>query len=117
MQAMLSDQQGRTPIIEPGLGYREDTVKYSLITNHSLPAPEHTRPFIVPGDNRYERAARLLNSYGDGFTVSDAFSVLRAVRHEGPWATRVSFVYSPEEQAVYYVQNNRFEQVKKYEFP
>ena len=35
---------------------------------------------------------------------------------EGIWATRVSFVYSAEENAVYYVQNNNFSQIGKYEF-
>ena len=117
MQAMLSDIRGRTLIIEPGLGYREDTGAYSLITNYSLLDPESTRPFIVPGDDRYERAAQLLNGYGNNFTVLDALSVLRAVRQDGPWATRVSFLYSVKEQTVYYVQNNHFEQVSKYEFP
>lgn len=117
MQAMLSDIRGRTLIIEPGLGHREDTGAYSLITNYSLIDPESTRPFIVPGDDRCEKAAQLLNGYGSNFTVSDALSVLRAVRQEGPWATRVSFVYSSKEQSVYYVQNNHFGQVVKYEFP
>ena len=117
MQAMLSDIRGRTLIIEPGLGYREDTGAYSLITNYSLLDPESTRPFIVPGDDRYERAAQLLNGYGNNFTVPDALSLLRAVRQDGPWATRVSFLYSVKEQTVYYVQNNHFEQVSKYEFP
>ena len=117
MQAMLSDIRGRTLIIEPGLGYREDAGTFSLMTNYSLLAPESTRPFIVPGDDRYERAVRVLNGYGETFTVSDALAVLHAVRQEEPWATRVSFVYSAEEQAVYYVQNNHFEQVTKYKFP
>lgn len=116
MHAMLSDQQGRTLIIEPGLGFCEGNGKYSLITNYSLLAPESTRPFIVPGDDRYERAAQLLNGYGRSFTVFDAFHVLRAVRQEEPWATRVSFVYSAKEHAVYYVQNNRFEQVNIHSF-
>lgn len=117
MQAMLSDREGRTLIIEPGLGCLEDAGNYSLITNYSLLDPESTRPFLVPGDDRYERAVQMMDGYGNSFTVSDAFSVLRAVRQEGPWATRVSFVYSSREQAVYYVQNNHFEQVEKYEFP
>ena len=115
MQAILSDWQGRTLIIEPGLGYREDTGRYSLLTNYSLLEPESTCPFIVPGDDRYERASHLLNGYGNNFSVADAFSVLQAVRQEGPWATRVSFVYSSREQAVYYVKNNDFAQIEKYE--
>src|SRR5699024_8858163 len=97
----------------PGIGWREDRGRYSLITNYSLLAPESTRPYTVPGDDRYERAAQLLNGYGNRFSVSDAFSVLRAVRQEEPWATRVSFVYSSGEQAVYYVQNSCFEQIEK----
>ena len=116
MQAMLSDRQGRTLIIEPGIGWREDDGRYSLITNDSVLAPESTRPFIVPGDDRYERADRLLNRYGKHFTITDAFSVLRAVRQEGMWATRVSFVYSAKERVVYYVENNKFSQIGKCEF-
>ena len=117
MQAMLSDRQGRTLIIEPGIGWREDDGRYSLITNYSVLVPEITSSFIVPGDDRYERAAKLLNSYRDLFTVADAFSVLQTVRQEGIWATRVSFVYSSKEHAVYYVRNNDFSQIEKYEFP
>ena len=118
MQAMLSDRQGRTLIVEPGIGWREDDGRCSLMTNYSILAPESTRPFIVPGDDRYERAARLLNAYSymEHFTVTDAFSVLHAVRQEGIWATRVSFVYSAKEHAVYSVQNNNFSQIEKCEF-
>lgn len=113
---MLSDRQGRTLIIEPGIGWREDNGRCSLITNYSVLAPESTSPFLVPGDNRYERAAQMLNTYGKHFTVTNAFSALRAVRQEGIWATRVSFVYSAKEHTVYYVQNNDFSQINKYEF-
>ena len=117
MQDMLSDQKGRTLIIEPGVGWREDNGLHSLITNYSVLAPESTRPFIVPRDDRYERAAQLLNTYGKRFTVADALSILRAVRQEGIWATRVSFVYSAKEHTVYYVQNNDFSQIETYAFP
>ena len=117
MQAMLSDRKGRTLIVEPGIGWRENAGRYSLITNYSVLAPETTRPFIVSGDDRYERAAQLLDTYGRHFTVTDAFSVLQAVRQEGLWATRVSFVYSATEHTVYYVQNNDLSQIEKYEFP
>ena len=110
MQAMLSDVNGRTLIIEPGIGYREENGRYSLITNYSLLKPESTREFIVPGDDRYERALEILenmDSDGNAFTVEDGFSLLRAVRQEEPWATRVSFVFSGKERAVYYVENGQ----------
>lgn len=117
MQAVLSDRRGRTLIVEPGVGWREDRGRYSLITNYSVLAPESTRPFLVPGDDRYERAAQLLDTYGRRFTVTEAFSILQAVRQEGIWATRVSFVYSAKGHAVYYVENNNFSKIEKYGFP
>lgn len=117
MQAMLSDVHGRTLVIEPGIGYREEQSKYSLITNYSLMKPESTRDFIVSGDNRYERALQLLDNCKNEFSVSDAFTLLHTVRQEGAWATRVSFVYSVNERTVYYTENNHFEHIKKFPFP
>ena len=72
--------------------------------NYSVINPESTRDFIVPGDDRYERALQFLNNCKNNFSVSDAWDFLRTVRQEGEWATRVSFVYSAKEQAVYYVE-------------
>ena len=101
MQALLSDIHGRALIIEPGLGCRQEPGKYALMTNYSLISPESTRKFILPGDDRYERARQRLEACGD-LSVSEAFRLLDEVRMEGKWATRVSFVYSAAEQAVYY---------------
>jgi len=117
MQAMLSDVYGRVLIIEPGIGYWEEHKRYSLITNYSLMNPESTKNFIVQGDNRYERALQLLDSYKNDFSISDAFALLHTVRQEGEWATRVSFVYSVKEQAVWYAENNHFEHITKFVFP
>ena len=116
MQAILSDVHGRTLVIEPGIGYREEQSKYSLIANYSLIRPESTRDFIVPGDDRYERALQLLDNCKNGFSISDAFTLLHTVRQEGAWATRVSFVYSVNERTVYYTENNHFEHIKKFTF-
>lgn len=117
MQAMLSDTYGRVLVIEPGIGYREEHREYSLITNYSLLKPESTKNYIVPGDDRYERALQLLDNFEKDFSVSDAFTFLHAVRQEGAWATRVSFVYSAKKHTVYYVENNQFEHIKKFVFP
>ena len=116
MQAMLSDVHGRTLVIEPGIGYREEQSKYSLITNYSLIRPESTRDFIVPGDDRYERALQLLDNCKNEFSISDAFTLLHTVRQVGIWATRVSFVYSVNERTVYYTENNHFDHIKKFTF-
>ena len=102
MQAMLSDKNGRVLIIEPGLGFRLEQAKYSLITNYSVLSPEITKPYIVSGDDRFERADELLKSCNDSFSVGEAFQILKSVKQEGLWATRVSFVYSVNENKVYY---------------
>lgn len=116
MQAMLSDIQGRVLIIEPGIGYRLEHTKHSLITNYSVLRPETTRPYIVSGDDRFERANHLLEKCDDNFYVTEAFHILNTVKQEGLWATRVSFVYSVKENKVYYVLNNNFENIVSYEF-
>lgn len=72
---------------------------------------------MVQGDDRYERALQLLDKCQHHFSVSDAFALLHAVRQEGKWATRVSFVYSAKEQTVYYAENNRLDHMAKFVFP
>ncbi len=116
MQAMLSDNQGRVLIIEPGIGYREENKRFSLITNYSLLDPASTRKFITPGDDRYERALSQLRKYKKNFTVKDALNLLYSVCQEGKWATRVSFVYSEAKQKVFYVENNHFVHLQTFAF-
>ena len=69
MQAMFSDRNGRVLIIEPGIGYRLEKEKYSLITNYSILKPELTNPYVLSGDNRYEKAKDLLQGYGENFSI------------------------------------------------
>ncbi len=116
MQAMLSDKYGHVLIIEPGLGYRLEQERYSLITNYSVLRPEITKPYIVSGDDRFERAAEQLEKCGNNFSIVEAFRILKSVKQEGLWATRVSFVYSVRENKVYYVLNNDFKHILKYQF-
>ena len=51
--------------------------------------------------------------------IADRFPdlpALRGVRQEGPWATRVSFVYAADENVVYYAQDNDFAHIQKHLF-
>ena len=94
----------------------QEQKQYSLMTNYSVLKPESTRPYIVPGDDRYERAQAQLENQKETFSVSDAFHILKSVRQEGLWATRVTFVYSVMEKKIYYVLNNDFEEMSEYFF-
>lgn len=116
MQAMLSDKNGSVLIIEPGIGYKYEKEKFSLITNYSILNPNITREYIVPGDDRYEVAKEILNKSDEKFSVEDAFNVLKNVSQSGIWATRVSFVYSIKENRVYYVLNNEFDNISEFQF-
>ncbi|MCI8294392.1 MAG: conjugal transfer protein [Lachnospiraceae bacterium] len=116
MQAMLSDRKGRVLIIEPGIGHRHERKRYSLMTNYSILDPEITRPYIVSGDDRFERAKEQLEKQDGDLSVTDAFKILRSVRQEGIWATRVSFVYPVQAHKVFYVLDNRFGEVKEFQF-
>lgn len=115
MLSMLSDQTGRVLIIEPGIGYRLEKTKYSLITNYSLLNPEITKSSLIPGDNRFEKAKTYLDKQDDSFTVSQALHLLDTVKQTGIWATRVSFVYSVNENRVFYVLDNDFKNIKQYQ--
>ena len=117
MQALLSDASGRVMILEPGIGYRIERRRYSLLSNYSILEPDSTKPFLVPGDDRYERAEAILENADEQFSVKDALSLLHDVRQEGIWATRVSFVYSRNARTVTWAENNRFDRIKEYHFP
>lgn len=91
MQAMLSDARGRVLVVEPGIGFLEESGRFSLIANDSLLARKGTGGAAalgagpLPGDDRYERAEAMLKGYGETFAVSDGFrySVLSARRASG----------------------------------
>lgn len=116
MQALLSDKNGRVLIIEPGIGYRVEESKYSIITNYSVLNPESTKEYINPGDIRYEMAKEKLSTYENEFSPEDAMSILKYVSQDNHWATRVSFVYSAKNNKVFYVENNKFNEIKEYSF-
>ena len=58
----------------------------------------------------------MIEKCNDNFSVTEAFHILNAVKQEGLWATRVSFVYSVKENKVYYVLNNNFDNIVSHEF-
>jgi len=115
MHVMLSDRNGRVLIADPGIGYKVEKERYSLLTNYSVLDPESTKPYITPGDDRYERAKEIFEKAGSDFDVTDALHLLKEVSQEGLWATRVSFVYAVSENKVYYVLNNNFANVLEHQ--
>ena len=58
----------------------------------------------------------ILRNSTDDFSVQDGLHLLREVKQEGNWATRVSFVYSANENAVYYALERNFDQANRHQF-
>lgn len=115
MQALLSDKSGRSLILEPGIGYRLERRRYSLITNYSVLDPRVTEKVIQRGDDRFERASEFLKYQDDDFSIDDALNLLDAVHQRGKWGTRVSFAYSVKENRVYYALNHDFRQIHEFQ--
>lgn len=67
-------------------------------------------------NNEYEVAKSILDTSNPGFTIEDAWTILKNVHQECEWATRVPFVYSENNHTVYYVENNLFESMSEYSF-
>lgn len=119
MHSLLSDAEGNILIVEPGNGICIPCEKYAVMTNFpvlELPADFAPENFSYYGKDRYDTALSLLRSSGDNFSVRDGLAILDAVKQTGRWGTRVSFVYSRNENAVYYTTEHDFAHVKKHCF-
>lgn len=113
--SLFGDSNGACFIVEPGIGYRDIREKYGVITNFPvLREGDYSDEYY--GLDRYERAKAGLSDAPDGFNAGNALDLLYSVRQEGQWATRVTFVYSRKEGAVYYYLNNDRDHVQIHRF-
>jgi len=104
----------RILLLEPGYETKEFE-KYAVVSNFPLSKEvKDENPFY--GKDRYQKANDILTKANDDFSVQDGLSLLKEAKQEGQWATRVSFVYSKNENAVYYCFNNEFDKVFKHQF-
>lgn len=119
MHSLIADRQGHIMILEPGNGYCVLQGDYAALSNFAfLENPANLTPenYGYYGKDRYDKAMQLLRESNDDFSIQDGLELLKAVRQTGEWATRVSFVYSNNENAVYYVIENDFEHVTRHLF-
>lgn len=116
MHSLFFDAEGRILLVEPGLGFREIHDDFAVISNFPLLGKLEDPPPVWYGIERYDRGVELLRETGDDFSAADGMALLQQLTQTGQWATRVSFVYSKNENAVYYVRNNDFGNVMKHSF-
>ena len=81
-----------------------------------LPGDLTPEKFGYYGVDRYETALNMIGKAGEGFTTEDALAVLDAVK-QVQWApTQVSFVYSQNENRVYYTLQHDFNHIRIHQF-
>ena len=119
MHSLIADADGHMLLLEPGCGSARFCGRYAVVSNFPLlvlPKDFSDERAGFYGLDRYETVSRTLSEADDGFGVQDGLKLLHAVRQTGRWATRVSFVWSKKENAVYYAVENDFEHVTRHAF-
>lgn len=113
MHSLFGDRNGNMLFVEPGIGFKEIKENCFVATNFPLlkKLDNYDNPFY--GKDRYDKAKSILEK-SDDFSVSDALHLLEEVKQTGQWGTRLSFVYSKNENAVYYCENGCFDKIEKY---
>ena len=117
--SLITDCKGRIMMLEPGNGYSIIKEKYAVLSNFSmleLPEDLTSEKYGYYGKDRYDIAMECLKNSTDEFSVTDGFSILNKVKQVGNWATRVSFVYSRNENSVYYCIDGEFNYINKHSF-
>lgn len=118
LHTMIADAKGGSYIIEPGRGILkyDHTQRYVVMSNCSIYEAKQNGQYKGFGVDRQLMAEKMLHSSDASFAVSNAFDVLKAVHQTDPiWHTEFSFVYSANENAVYYCYNHDFDAIAKYQ--
>ena len=58
----------------------------------------------------------ILKSSERNFGYNDMLKLLKELKQDGRWGTRISFVYSKNENAVFYCLNGDFDNVGRWDF-
>lgn len=114
--SLIGDAEGHILLLEPVYGFRAIDGDYACVTNYpAIPVlSDYSNPFY--GKERCDAAAKILSESGADFGVEDGLRLLETVKQEGQWGTRLSFLYSRRENAVYYCIDGDFEHVEKWQF-
>lgn len=114
MHALMVDNDNAI-LVEPGYETKIIEDDHFVVTNFPLSKEvSDDNPFY--GKERYQLVNEELEKATENFSIHDALVLLKKVAQEGQYGTRLSFVYSKNENTVYYVLNNNFEEILKHRF-
>ena len=116
MHSLIGNAAGDFLIVEPGYGYKKVKEHFAVLSNFPTltELSDDSNPFY--GKDRYDRAVSVLSNADADFSVENALQLLGDTKQEGKWATRVSFVWSQNENAVYYFLNGDSSHIEKHQF-
>lgn len=114
MHSLIGSGAGDFLIVEPGYGYKRIEENFAVLTNFPTltTLSDDTNPFY--GKDRYDKAQAVLSEAGADFSAEDALRLLSETTQDGQWATRVSFVYSRKQDAVFYFLNGDSSRIEKH---
>ena len=119
LHSLFVAPDGSIVFVEPGNGYAVIREKYFTVTNFSILEPPldlNEEQFGFYGVDRYRKSLSMLKNSTDDFSVADGLRLLNEVKQTGEWGTRFSFVYSKNENSVYYCIEGQFDCVKVHHF-
>jgi hypothetical protein len=115
LHSLFCNKDGKCVLVEPGCGYKEIKDDYAVISNFPLlKACDDDNPFY--GKDRYKIVTDALIKSSKDFSYLDGLKLLKTVRQTGQWGTRLSFVYSKNNNAIYYVIDNDFDHIQYHKF-
>lgn len=116
MHSLIGSGSGEMLIIEPGYGYKKVEENFAVLTNFPTLTylPDYENPFY--GKERYDKAFSVLSDAGVNFSAEDALRLLCDTKQTGQWATRASFVYSRNENAVFFCTDGDFSHIEVHRF-
>ena len=119
LHSLLSDREGRILLLEPGNGYAEIREHFAVMSNFPmliLPGDLTPEKYGYYGVDRYETAVNMIENAGEDFSPKDALAVLDAVKQIRYAPTQISFVYSQNENRVYYTLKSDFDHISIHQF-
>ncbi|WP_461254943.1 hypothetical protein [Treponema sp. R80B11-R83G3] len=109
----IADKNGNVWIIEPGRGNIKNKTNespYYIMTNFSLVDFNAGKKYNDNGFDRYMKVKKYLDK-NKNISVNSAFDILEKVKQTGEWNTDLSFVYSKNDNKVYYCYNSDFKNI------
>ncbi|GHV40012.1 hypothetical protein AGMMS49546_13120 [Spirochaetia bacterium] len=112
----IADKKGNVWVVEPGRGNLKNKTNespYYIMTNFSLVDYNAGK---IYSDNSFDRYMKVKNylDKNKNLSVKKAFDILEKVKQTGEWNTDFSFVYSKNDNKVYYCYNSDYKNILEY---